>query len=147
VALARSIRRLSCLAAIGAAAVLSGATGALLGDCGPFSDVTYFCAPILELFYLGVAGGTSPTTFAPNQPATRGEAGAFVARSFNQSIKRSSLRAALGQWWTTKPHYAEGLGVTTVSEPPLRRGVRWSRHLGCGGRCDFTSSGFRRETA
>jgi hypothetical protein len=95
--------------------LLAGAGAALLGDCGPFTDVSLFCSPILELYYLGVASGTSPTTFAPNQVATRGETAAFVARSFNQSIKRSSRRAALGQWWMTA---ASGLQSFPISESP-----------------------------
>jgi hypothetical protein len=87
---------------------------AATADCGPFTDVTAFCAPILELYFLGVANGNSATTFAPDQPATRGETAAFVARAFNQSSARSSRRAALGQWWTTMPRWGVGLGVTSV---------------------------------
>lgn len=98
------------------ATLLAGATSRVLGDCGPFTDVSFFCSPILELYYLGITGGTSPTTYAPDQTTTRGEIAAFIARSFNQSIKRSSRRAALGQWWT--PQEVQSVSLTKIGNSP-----------------------------
>jgi S-layer homology domain len=112
----RSTKRLLVIPVVLAVTLLVGAASRVLGDCGPFTDVSFFCAPILELYYLGITGGTSPTTYAPNQTTTRGEIAAFVSRSFNQSIKRSSRRAALGQWWT--PQNERSLGRTTVGIGP-----------------------------
>jgi hypothetical protein len=114
-----AMRRTS-LALVLSAALLVGAWSAL-ADCGPFVDVAFFCSPILELYNLGVASGTSPSTFAPDQLATRAEASAFVARSFNQTLRRSTRRAALGQWWTTTPHWDIGLGTTFL--PTATTGV------------------------
>ena len=72
-------------------------------QCGPFTDVTPgFCPYILEIYYLGITAGTSPTTFSPDDPLTRGQGAVFIAKGLNQALARSSRRAALGQWWTTK---------------------------------------------
>src|ERR1700674_44304 len=88
--------------------------------CGPFTDVTPgFCPYVLELYYLGITVGTSATTFSPDAPLTRGQAAVFVSKGLNQSLARSSRRAALGQWWTTTPHYDIGLGSTPVGAFPV----------------------------
>ncbi len=87
--------------------------------CGPFTDVSAaFCPYVLEMYYLGITAGTSPTTFSPDAALTRGQAAVFVSKGVNQAIARSSRRAALGQWWTTTPHWTEGLGVTTIPRFP-----------------------------
>ena len=112
----RTIKRLVVLSLAFAAALLVGATSRALGDCGPFTDITFFCSPILELYYLGISAGTSPTTYAPNQTTTRGEIAAFIARSFNQTLKRTSRRGALGQWWTS--HNENVLGSTAMGDAP-----------------------------
>jgi hypothetical protein len=46
---------------------LLGASSALLGVCGPFTDVAAdaFCPFVLEIFYLGITTGTTPTTYDP----------------------------------------------------------------------------------
>jgi S-layer family protein len=102
------------------AAVGSGvAVGTLQSNCGPFADVSPgFCPFVLELYYLGITAGTSPTTFSPGQPITRGQAAVFVSRAIDISIQRSSPRAALDQWWATTPQYANGLGTTAVGDDP-----------------------------
>ncbi len=102
-------------------AVAAGAaTGALQDSCGPFTDVSpAFCPYVLEMYYLGITAGTSPTTFSPDNPVTRGQAAVFVSKGVNQAIARSSRRAALGQWWTTTPHYDLGLGVTPDAFGPI----------------------------
>ena len=108
------------------AAVLAGGAMRIVQDqCGPLTDVTpAFCPFVSELYYLGITAGTSATTFSPDDPLTRGQAAVFVAKGLNQSLARSSRRAALGQWWTTTPNLglADGLGVTTASlrVSPLR---------------------------
>ncbi len=72
----------------------------------PFTDVAVvgdaFCPGIMEAFVVGVTKGTTATTFAPNEPVPRVQMTTFLQRSLDQSIKRNSRRAALGQWWTPK---------------------------------------------
>jgi hypothetical protein len=95
-------------------ALLAGGAARIVQDqCGPFTDVTPgFCPYILELYYLGITAGTSATTFSPDDPLTRGQGAVFIAKGLNQSLARSSRRAALGQWWTTQTSNA--LGLTTL---------------------------------
>jgi len=114
----RSGKRLLVIPVVLALAALGGATSALLAVCGPFTDVSGpFCPFILQIYYLGITAGTSPTTYSPDDPVTRAQAAVFIARSFDQSVKRSSRRAALDQWWT--PQNAQSLGLTTVGTLPL----------------------------
>ncbi len=90
-----------------------GAVRLAQDQCGPFTDVSLaLCPYVLEMYYLGITAGTSPTTYSPDNTMTRGQAAVFVSKGVNQALSRSSRRAALGQWWTTTPHYAIGLGVT-----------------------------------
>jgi hypothetical protein len=103
-------------------AVLAGGAVRIVQDqCGPFTDVTPgFCPYVLELYYLGITVGTSATTFSPDDPLTRGQAAVFVAKGLNQSLARSSRRAALGQWAATGADgWNLGLGITTVGAFPV----------------------------
>ena len=57
------MKRLLILPLALAAALAGGAVRIVQDQCGPFSDVTpAFCPYILELYYLGITVGTSPTT-------------------------------------------------------------------------------------
>src|SRR5512144_480210 len=101
--LARSSRlRIPALA--GVFSILAGAAGALLGTCGPFTDVAgdAFCPFVLEIFYLGITTGTTPTTYDPSSAVNRLQMAAFLSRSVDGVLKRGSRRAALDQFWTTK---------------------------------------------
>ncbi len=114
------MRKLLALPLALAAVFAGGATRIVQDQCGPFTDVTpAFCPYILELYYLGITAGTSATTFSPDDPLTRGQGAVFIAKGLNQSLARSSRRAALGQWWTTTPHWDVGLGVVTVGTHPI----------------------------
>jgi hypothetical protein len=100
-------------------AVLAGGAVRIVQDqCGPFTDVTpAFCPYVLELYYLGITVGTSSTTYSPDDPLTRGQAAVFVAKGLNQSLARSSRRAALGQWW--QPSFfmwLQGLAITPLPD-------------------------------
>ncbi len=102
-------------AAIASTSVIAGsATAALQDVCGPFTDVSpAFCPYVLEMYYLGITAGTSPTTYSPDKPVTRGQAAVFVSKGVNQAIARSSKRASLGNWWTPRdpagfPRYSAG---------------------------------------
>jgi DNA-binding beta-propeller fold protein YncE len=107
------------LALLALAAVLAGGATRIVQDqCGPFTDVTPgLCPYILEIYYLGVTVGTSATTFSPDAPLTRGQGAVFVAKGINQTLARSSRRAALGRWWTTGAEPI--LGVTFLGARPI----------------------------
>jgi hypothetical protein len=70
----------------------------------PFTDVQgsniFFCS-IAEAFFSGLTNGTSATTYSPSDPVPREQMAAFVTRTLDQSLKRGSRRAALGQFWVT----------------------------------------------
>lgn len=99
-------------------ASLAGAAVRVVQDqCGPFADVSaMFCPYVLEAYYTGISAGTSATTFSPDIPITRGQAAVFATKALNQALARGSRRAALGQWWTTTPHYDAGLGFTAIDK-------------------------------
>jgi hypothetical protein len=104
------------------AAALLGASSAVLGVCGPFTDVAAdsFCPFVLEIFSLGITTGTSPTTYDPTSNVSRLQMAAFLSRSVDGVLKRASRRAALDQFWT--PQSGTGLNRTTVdSNPQLLR--------------------------
>lgn len=134
-------RMLGVAAAAWAAIFFLGAGFRILADCAsfrlPFTDLgseTTFCAAIAEAYYTGITAGTSATTFSPNDNLTRAQAAAFAARTLDAALTRGSRRAALGQWWTTTPHYDAGLGLTTIdrkSSPLYQK--RRNRRL--GGQC------------
>ena len=95
------------------------------GTCGgasitlPFTDVPssniFFCA-IAEAFSSGLTNGTGATTYSPSANVPREQMAAFITRTMDQSVKRSSRRAALRQLWTTET--PDNLGLTTVDTGP-----------------------------
>jgi S-layer family protein len=94
------------------------AVGTLQDACGPFTDVSVlFCPYVLEAYYTGITVGTSPSTFSPDLPITRGQAAVFTTKALNQALARGSRRAALGQWWTTQG--IATLGLTPVTGSPF----------------------------
>ncbi len=106
----------ACLIAL--AALFGGAGGALLGLCGPFTDVTdvSFCPFVLEIFTLGITSGTTPTTYDPTASVSRLQMAAFLSRTVDGALKRGGRRAALNQFWTTEAN--AGLALTTVGGTP-----------------------------
>ncbi len=98
--------------------VLLGASSALLGLCGPFTDVAAdtFCPFVLQVFTLGITTGTTPTTYDPTGAVSRLQMAAFLSRSVDGVLKRGSRRAALDQFWTTRSSTV--LGLTTVGSSP-----------------------------
>ena len=103
---------------IAAAAMLAGSGSALLGVCGPFGDVAAdaFCPFVLEVFYVGITTGTTPTTYDPAANVSRLQMAAFLSRTVDRTLQRASRRAALGQSWSTK---ATGVMLTTVGQNPV----------------------------
>jgi hypothetical protein len=83
----------------------------------PFDDVLpgniFFCS-IAEAYFSALTNGTSATTYSPSANVPREQMAAFITRTMDQSVKRSSRRAALNQYWTTQG--ANNLALTTVSE-------------------------------
>src|SRR5512144_195221 len=100
---------LACLAAI--AAISLGASSSLTGTCGPFTDVAAdsFCPFVLEIFYLGITTGTTPTTYDPTANVTRLQMAAFLSRTVDGVLRRGSRRAALDQFWTPQNQFSLGL--------------------------------------
>jgi hypothetical protein len=104
-----SIRLLLLISLVLCLTLLSTRLKADTGTCSgqtmtlPFTDVTgnqFFCQ-IAEAYFSGLTNGTSGTTYSPTSPVPREQMAAFVTRTLDQSLKRGSRRAALGQWWTT----------------------------------------------
>src|SRR6185295_5740441 len=102
-----------------AAALLAGAGSALFGVCGPFTDVSdaAFCPFVLEVFYMGITTGTTPTTYDPTGTVSRLQMAAFLSRSVVGVLKSGgSRRAPLNQFWTTQQ--LGSYGLTTVGSSP-----------------------------
>jgi hypothetical protein len=114
----RRFREGLIVAALAALVVVGGAARALLADCGPFADIGLgppnFCPFILEIYYLGITAGTSPTTYSPGDPVTRGQMAVFLAKSFDQALRRAGRRGAQGRFWV--PQNAVVLGVTAAPD-------------------------------
>jgi hypothetical protein len=90
----------------------------ILGLCGPFTDVSdvTFCPFVLEIFYLGITTGTSPTTYDPAATVNRLQMAAFLSRSVDRTLQRGGRRAALKQFWTPQNNFS--IGLTTVGTEP-----------------------------
>jgi hypothetical protein len=105
------------------------ATGSGLSaqDCGPFTDVpaaSEYCSSILEIYYLGITAGTTPTTFGPTLPVTRQVLAALLARANTGAARAgASRRAILRRFWTTSA--PEALGLTAIGDAPV--------HVACDG--------------
>jgi hypothetical protein len=94
------------------------------GTCGgqmltlPFTDVpasnAFFCA-IAAAYFSGLTNGTTANTYSPTNTVTREQMAAFVTRTLDQSLRRGSRRAALGQFWRTA---ADAIALTTVGNFP-----------------------------
>ena len=100
-------------------ALVVGASNSQVGGCGPFSDVnnTIFCPFVLEIFYLGITTGVTPTTYNPDGDVSRIQMAAFLSRTVDATLKRGSRRVLLRKFYT--PQSASAMGVTTfgTSEP------------------------------
>jgi hypothetical protein len=84
----------------------------------PFTDVQgnpFFCL-IAEAYFSGLTAGTSATTYSPTQNVPREQMAAFVSRTLDQSLRRGSRRAALGQFWT--PQIKLPTAETAVGDYP-----------------------------
>jgi len=123
------IKRSKILRAVGLVilTMLAGAMNSLQADNGtcnggsitlPFSDVAgsiFFCQ-IAEAYFCGLTNGSSATTYSPAAPVPREQMAAFITRTMDQSLKRSSRRGKLQQWWTQKAFTSTAL--TPVGSNP-----------------------------
>jgi hypothetical protein len=123
----RASRAVALAALVSLIAVTSVRLQADTGSCPPsgqtvtlpFTDVTgnfFFCA-IASAFFSGLTNGTTPTTYSPSQNTPREQMAAFVSRTLDQSLRRGSRRAALGQWWT--PRAATDMAETFAGNSPF----------------------------
>src|SRR5262245_37082250 len=125
---------------LGAAAILAGLTigaaNAALGSCGPFTDFTDpgFCPFVLEIFYLNITTGVTPTTYDPASPVSRLQMAAFLSRTVDRTLQHANRRTSLERHWL--PQDPIILGITTVGVTP--RAVKsdgrdvWVMSLGPG---------------
>ncbi len=113
----RSLRRVLSGLALATAVLFGGAAGAVLGTCGPFTDVAAdsFCPAVLEIFYLGITSGTTATTYDPASNVSRLQMAAFLSRTVDRVLHKASRRAAMNQFWLPQ---ATVLGLTTVGSNP-----------------------------
>ena len=114
----KSPNRASLAAIAAALSVLAGAGSVGLAACGSFTDISdpAFCPFVLEIFYLGITTGTTPTTYDPSAPVSRLQMAAFLSRTVDGALRRHSRRAALNMFWT--PKNSGVLGITTVGFGP-----------------------------
>lgn len=122
----RAVALIALLAAVTVVSTRLRADVETIGTCGgvntsiPFTDVTgnniFFCA-IAEAYFSGLTNGTSSTTYSPANPVTREQMAAFVTRTLDQSLRRGSQRAALGQWWTQQ--FISSTALTNVGLGPI----------------------------
>src|SRR5215467_13212826 len=110
--------RLSGAVVVSVAAILSGGA-AVLAACGPFTDFTDagFCPFVLEIFYLGITTGTTPTTYDPASFVSRLQMATFLSRTVDGVLRRGSRRAALDRFW--RPQNSGALGLTTIGALPF----------------------------
>ena len=114
----RAARRAGVILSAGLAALLAGGAAVALATCGPFTDVAAdsFCPFVLEIFYLGITTGTTPTTYDPTSAVSRLQMAAFLSRTVDGVLKRGSRRAALNQFWPAVSGVTNlGLGLTNLS--------------------------------
>jgi len=114
----RGIGNHALSALLAAAVLLAGAAPGLLGLCGAFTDVTdaAFCPFVLEIFTLGITTGVTATTYEPATSVNRLQMAAFLSRTVDATLKRSSRRTLLSRFWT--PGNTQAIGVVTVGTLP-----------------------------
>ena len=114
----RVFRRFFLTPLVLAGGLLAGATGALLGLCGPFTDVAAdaFCPFVQEVFYMGITTGTTPTTYDPASNVTRLQMAAFLSRTVDAVLKRNSRKASINKF--ALPLTTDAIGLTTVGGNP-----------------------------
>ena len=110
--------RVVLASALSFATVVLGSASIGLGTCGPFTDVAadQFCPFVLEIFYLGITTGTTPTTYDPASNVNRLQMATFLSRTVDGVLKRGARRAALGRFWSAQN--ASVLALTPLGPTP-----------------------------
>jgi len=86
-------RRLLLVPLILCALFSGGAVARMQDVCGPFTDVSpTLCPYVLEMYDLGITAGTSPTTYSPDAPMTRGQAAVFVSKGVDKAWRGSEMQ-------------------------------------------------------
>jgi hypothetical protein len=121
------LRLVVLIGLMGTLTVLSSRLQADTGTCSgatttlPFTDVPssniFFCS-IASAYFSGLTNGTSATAYSPTQNVTREQMAAFITRTMDQSLKRSSQRAVTEKWWT--PTSVNSLTLTDVGDTPFQ---------------------------
>ena len=110
--LLRSLRPL-CVPVLILACLAVGGAGSVLATCGPFTDTANdaFCPAVLELFTLGITTGTTATTYSPADNVNRLQMAAFLSRTVDGVVRRTSRRTISGRFWTPN----DAAAMTTLS--------------------------------
>ena len=114
----RTPRQILIVIVLAASTLVLGGAGRVFGVCGPFTDTAddNFCPFVLEVFYLGVTTGTTPTTYDPASNVSRLQMATFLSRTVDRVLQRGSRRAALQRFWTSK--FGDGvLASVTLASP------------------------------
>jgi hypothetical protein len=93
---------------------------AIGGTTLPFTDVlpsSVFYSSIAEAYFSGLTNGTTATTYDPTALVTREQMSAFITRTMDQALKRSSERSVSERFWTNQG--AGNLTLTTVGPNPV----------------------------
>ena len=111
----RALGRCVSAGVAGVLALAIGAGAALLATCGPFTDTVNdaFCPFVLEVFYIGITTGTTPTTYDPTANVTRLQMAAFLSRTVDGVLRRGSQRAATNRFWIASDWRSWGHGSAT----------------------------------
>ena len=114
--MSRSTRRYGAVL-LGLACLAAGAAGPVLGTCGPFTDVAEdaFCPFVLEIFYLGITTGTTPTTYDTAGNVTRLQMAAFLSRGVDGMLRRTSRGAVQKKFWVPTSPLAVALTTLPVT--------------------------------
>ena len=115
-----AFRRATGILLLSSTALLCGGASAIFGVCGPFTDVAadVFCPFVLEVFYIGITTGTTPTTYDPTSAVSRLQMAAFLSRTVDGVLKRGSRRAALNRFATPQATLLMNLGAVGVGTSP-----------------------------
>jgi len=86
----------------------------------PFVDVlpsNIFYSSIAEAYFSALTNGTTPTTYDPTALVTREQMAAFIGRTMDQAITRTSERSVSDRFWINQG--GSNLALTTVGNVPL----------------------------
>jgi len=73
-----------------------------------------FCPFVLEIFYLGITTGTTPTTYDPSSTVTRLQMAAFLSRTVSNGSDFVSI-------WKARGPDADRVGLDRDEHRPLER--------------------------